>query len=70
MQKTRTLKLAIVQAGKTQREISRETGIPETRLSDLVRGWTRARPDEREKLARALGAPAAVLFDEPAPTAA
>jgi len=48
------LKLAILQAGKTQRSVSAETGIHETRLSTLVNGWSEVRPAERLALQRVL----------------
>lgn len=48
------LKLAFLRSGKTQRQIASDTGIPENRLSELVRGWAVPREDEREVLARAL----------------
>jgi transcriptional regulator with XRE-family HTH domain len=50
-----SLKLAILQAGRSQRRVAREAGIPETRLSQLVNGWAEPRADERVALARALG---------------
>jgi hypothetical protein len=48
------LKIAILKAGKTQRQLAHETGLPENRLSTLVNGWCEPRSDERERLARAL----------------
>jgi hypothetical protein len=54
------LKVAIVQSGKSQRAISVETGIPESRLSSIVRGWIEPRTDERNALMRLLD------VDEPA----
>lgn len=56
------LKIAILKSGKTQREVSVETGIPETRLSAIVRG--RATPDaaEQDVLARELSTSPLALF--------
>ena len=49
------LKIAIVLSGKTERELSFDTRIAETRISDLVggRGWPSS--TERAALAVALG---------------
>ena len=41
------LKTAILAAGKTQRLIANEAGIPENRLSRIVRGWVEPREAER-----------------------
>ena len=49
------LNLAIVQSGHSQRQISRDGGIPESRLSTIVQGWQPPRPAERRKLAGMLG---------------
>jgi transcriptional regulator with XRE-family HTH domain len=57
------LKVAIIEADTTQRKVAREAGMPESRLSDIIRGWSMPRPDEREALARVLGRPVERLFD-------
>ena len=57
------LKLAILKTGKSQRQIAAETGIPESRLSLLVRGWAQPRPNELEELARVLGRLPQALID-------
>jgi transcriptional regulator with XRE-family HTH domain len=62
MNRPTDLKIAILRAGKTQRQIAFETGVSENRLSTLVNGWREPRSDERERLARALGRPAEQLF--------
>ena len=49
------LKIAIVLSGKTQRELSYDTRIAETRISDLVRGRGLPSNTERAALAAALG---------------
>lgn len=65
------LKVAIAQSRRTQRALSRTTGIPEVRLSNIVRGALTADAREVKKLARALGRPAEELgFDVPAAPAA
>ena len=58
------LKLAILTAGKTQRQTAADTQLmSENRLSDLVRGWAEPRDDERDALARVLRQPVSVLFE-------
>jgi hypothetical protein len=49
------LKIAILKSGKTQRQISINTGIPETRLSELVCNRANPTTHERSQLERALG---------------
>lgn len=61
------LKIAIIESHLTQRRLAREAGMPESRLSDIVRGWTIPRPDECAALARALGRPVDQLFEEGVP---
>ena len=47
------LKVAILAAGKSQRQVALETNlISENKLSDIVRGWTEPRDDEKAALAR------------------
>lgn len=48
------LKAAIFASGRTQRQIAAATGIPENRLSEVVRGWTDPRADEQRRLIRVL----------------
>lgn len=57
------LKGAILQRGLSQRELSRLSNVPESRLSSLINGWTNPSPDERQKLTAVLHQPADVLFD-------
>ena len=49
------LKIGIIQSRKSQRQISLDALIPETRLSDLVRGRAWPSSTERESLKRVLG---------------
>jgi hypothetical protein len=49
------LKVATLRTGKSQREISLDARIPETRLSDLVRGRAWPSSTERAALTAALG---------------
>ena len=48
------LKLAILQSGQSQRDVSAQTHIPEARLSSIIRGWVAPRPEERVALERCL----------------
>ena len=48
------LKLAILNSGHSQRAVAAQTQIPEARLSNIVRGWTEPRADERAALQRCL----------------
>ena len=51
------LKTAILASGKTQRRVAADIGMPENRLSEIVRGWVTPSSDERERLVSALGQP-------------
>ncbi len=57
------LKVAILENGKTQRQVAAEAEIPETRLSSIVRGWATPTEEERSRLAKVLARPAALLFE-------
>jgi transcriptional regulator with XRE-family HTH domain len=57
------LKGAILQRGLSQRELSRLSNVPESRLSSLVNGWTNPTPEERRKLTTVLRQPENILFD-------
>jgi transcriptional regulator with XRE-family HTH domain len=57
------LKTAILAAGKSQRQVAAACGIPENRMSDIVRGWTDPRDEERERISTALGRPVDELFE-------
>ncbi len=58
----RTLRLAILDSGKTQRTVAALTSIDETRLSRIVRGRVRPFPSEKKELARVLRRAARDLF--------
>ena len=59
------LKLAIVAARKTQRQIAAETQrLTENRLSEIVCGWREPRDDEKAAIARVLDQPIELLFEE------
>jgi hypothetical protein len=58
------LKLAILAAGKTQREVAAQTQLlSENRLSEIVCGWTQPREEEKAALARVLKEELAQLFE-------
>jgi plasmid maintenance system antidote protein VapI len=56
------LKTAFVPAGKTQRLVAAEIGMPENRLSEIVCGWLTPTPEEQQKIAAALGQSVEALF--------
>jgi hypothetical protein len=61
------LKVAIIKSGRTQRALSAATGIPEIKLSNIVRGLTWPSSTERSAISAALGED---FFTNPAPVAA
>ena len=60
------LKVAILETGQTQRQIAFGV-MAESRLSEIVRGWTDPTEREQELLSEALGRDAAGLFDQSEP---
>jgi hypothetical protein len=58
------LKLAIVSADKTQRQVAFETNLlTENRLSEIICGWIMPRDDEKLALSRVLKQPIDTLFE-------
>jgi transcriptional regulator with XRE-family HTH domain len=65
------LKRAILAAGLSQRELARGLGMPEQRLSGIVRGWTDPTREERKAIAERIGrSPRSLFLDFDAPSAA
>ena len=62
----RDLKLTLVRHGITQRLLAEQSGIAYERLSKLVRGVARQRPQECRQLEEALGRLTAALAGSPA----
>jgi transcriptional regulator with XRE-family HTH domain len=60
------LKFALVRSGRSQREVSIESKIPETRLSAIVRGRAEPTPAERCALACVLNQHSSDLFPQEA----
>ena len=58
----RQLKIAFIRAEKSQAEVARATGIPESRLSRIVNEWVSPNPHEQERISGALGVPREALF--------
>lgn len=58
------LRLAIVESGRTQREIADEVGLSESRLSLIVNGRRHCDDRMREKIAAALGRKISELWPE------
>jgi hypothetical protein len=49
------LKAAIFATGHSQRQVAAAAGVPENKLSEIVRGWADPSPSEQQALARVLG---------------
>ena len=60
----KALKLAIIESGRTQREIAANTRIPEAKLSSIIHGWIAPNPAERDALQRCLGVGAEVFTSD------
>ena len=60
------LKTAIYTAGKTQRQVAHLAGLPETLLSDIVRGRVVPTPQQQNRLARVLRCSVSSLFTDAA----
>ncbi len=60
------LKMAIFEAGRTQRWLTRQVPPPmsENRMSDIVQGWVDPTPQERLAISTALGKTPDQLFAE------
>lgn len=58
------LKVAILQSGKTQREIAEEIGISEGYFSRFVRGREQPNQDQRKAIAKVLRTKPEQLFAE------
>ena len=50
-----SLKIRILESGKSQISLAREIGISEPRLSKIVGGWVRPDPKVKTKIAEVLG---------------
>ena len=61
------LKLFLSRTGRRQYEIAREIGLTENELSRIVRGRRPATPEERRRLAQALGLSERELFGAEGP---
>jgi plasmid maintenance system antidote protein VapI len=58
------LRIAILQTVRTQTRLASVTGIAEWRLSKIVNGWQSATPDERRRIADALGCKPEEIFSD------
>ena len=57
------LKFAILAAGwQSQRHFAIHVRIPESRFSEIIRGWVEPRDEERAAIAKALSRPEDYLF--------
>ena len=59
-----TLKLELIKANKTQREISASTRIPEGKLSHFINGRLNISKEERKAICNAMKMKDEVLFKE------
>jgi transcriptional regulator with XRE-family HTH domain len=59
-----TLKIAIVESGKSQIDIAKATAIHESKLSRIVRGHDEPSLEEKKAIAKALRRPVDHLFPE------
>ena len=59
----RSLKVAIVASGLTQKAVAKRARIDIWRLSRIVHGDVTTRPEERRRLSRILQRPIGQLFD-------
>ncbi len=57
------IKWALLETGRRQVEVARAAGLSEARMSKITNGWLEPRPEERERIAAALGRPADELFE-------
>jgi DNA-binding XRE family transcriptional regulator len=55
MPKLNPLRLARLEVGKTQWEVTKETGIPQTRISLYEREYIEPTPEHKEMLAKLYG---------------
>jgi transcriptional regulator with XRE-family HTH domain len=62
MARNTTLKSVIFDSGTTQLSVAQKTGIPESRLSKIVRGHVEASDVERKLIAKVLRKPVGELF--------
>jgi hypothetical protein len=60
------LKLAIIQSGRSQDQIALSSEIDPTLLSRIVNGWRIATPEQRQRIAAALGRSVSDVFSEAA----
>lgn len=58
------LKLLIVESGTPQYVLAAQVGVNETRMSRIARGRSPPTPDERARIAAALGVPESSVFGE------
>jgi hypothetical protein len=58
------LKVQIIESGMSQRRIAWDAGLSESRFSDIVRGWGRAKDWERASIAQVLGVAESQIFPQ------
>lgn len=58
------LKTRIIEKGISQIELSRQLGIDDGHLSNIIRGWKKAPDDLKQRIAAALGSDTNWLFGD------
>lgn len=58
------LKVALLQTGKRQCELARQTGLSESAVSRIVNAYREPTPDEKRKIAQALGCAVEMLWPQ------
>jgi len=58
------LRIGRIRAGLTQHDLGDKVNEPQTRISQIERGYVLPTPEEAMKLANAVGTPAEQLFPE------
>jgi transcriptional regulator with XRE-family HTH domain len=59
-----SLKVALIQAGKRQIDLARQTGLGESTISRIINSYRTPTDAEKEKIARALRCEVQVLWPE------
>lgn len=64
MREVHPIRLAVLRSGRRQYQIARAAGFTETTFSRIISGRRDASPQERKRIAKALGRREDELFDD------
>jgi len=64
MRKNTKLLVAIKEAGATQKQVARKSGVSETYISYAINGRFNLNPVEKAKIAQALNRPVRQIFED------